>query len=256
VFVKTTLRILNVEDDAMDADLNLNMLRARWPEAKLSRVDTLNGFVNEVKRGGYDLILSDYTMPDFDGRKALEIAREFCPDVPFLFVSGTIGEDWAIEALKSGATDYVLKHRLMRLIPAVDRALREVSERAERERVEQAMWESERKYRELFECLGQAAFLVDEATGKILDSNRSAGEMLGRSRSQIVGHNLSEFFTKPLTRLESGNQPRPSQAVEVGEIDKANGERTRVQVHTSRLTLYGRPLLIRLCHEFMVDNPV
>src|SRR5262245_50794595 len=110
--MKTTLRILNAEDNAADAELNHAMISARWPEAELVRVDTFDTFVTELKRGGFDLILSDYTMPSFDGRQALDCARKMRPETPFLFVSGTIGEDWAIEALKNGATDYVLKHRL------------------------------------------------------------------------------------------------------------------------------------------------
>ena len=129
--MKPNLRILNLEDDLQDAELNQAMLSARWPDCQLIRVVSRSEFVEALDAGGFDLILSDYTIPGFDGRQALELARVKRPEVPFLFVSGTIGEDTAIEALKNGATDYVLKHRPIRLIPAVDRALREVRERAE-----------------------------------------------------------------------------------------------------------------------------
>ena len=128
--MKASLRILNLEDDANDAELNEAMISARWPGCEFKRVGRRKDYIAALERADFDLILSDYTMPDFDGRQALALAREKCPDIPFLFVSGTIGEDAAIEALKNGATDYVLKHRLMRLIPAVDRALREAEERA------------------------------------------------------------------------------------------------------------------------------
>lgn len=249
--MRSNLRILNVEDDIADAELNQAMISARWPETDLVRVDTLDSFVEELKRGGFDLILSDYTMPAFDGRQALEFARKLRPDVPFLFVSGTIGEDWAIEALKNGATDYVLKHRLVRLIPAVDRALRDVAERAERVRAEEAMRESEQKYRALFESLGDAAFLVDEATGKILDTNRSASIMLGCERGQILGRRESQFFTPSCAEAESGaaSDRKEAQTVQVCELQRADGKRIPVRMRTSRLALYDRPMMIRLCHE-------
>src|SRR6266496_4343099 len=122
--MKDVLRILSLEDDQDDAELNQKRLSSRWPQC-------------ELEQGNIDVILSDYTMPGFDGGTALELAREKRPEVPFLFVSGTIGEDSAIEALKNGATDYVLKHRLIRLVPTVDRTLREAEKRAERERAEE-----------------------------------------------------------------------------------------------------------------------
>src|ERR1022692_4143554 len=176
--MKKSLRILNLEDNASDAELNGEMLSARWPECQLVRVETRDDFIAALGEGDFDLILSDYTMPGFNGREALALAREKRPELPFLFVSGTIGEDAAIESLKSGATDYVLKHRLMRLIPATDRALQEMQERAEREHAEYTMRESEHKYRQVFECLGDAVFLTDEFSGKIIDTNRRAETLL------------------------------------------------------------------------------
>src|SRR5436309_7782472 len=170
------------------------MLSARWPHCQVMRVDTRETFAAALEREDIDVILSDYSMPGFDGRQALTLAREKRPEVPFLFVSGTIGEDAAIEALKNGATDYVLKHRLMRLIPAVDRALREAEERDERERAEEAMRQSEYKYRELFECLSDAAFLTDEQTGKIIDTNRRAEVFLGCTRADILGRKQTQFL--------------------------------------------------------------
>ena len=145
--MKTSIRILNLEDCAADAELNEAMISARWPNCEYVRVDNQADFTAALEKKNFDVILSDYTMPGFDGRSALALAHEKCPETPFLFVSGTIGEDVAIEALKSGATDYVLKHRLMRLIPALDRALREAAEHAERERAETGhVRESEHKY--------------------------------------------------------------------------------------------------------------
>src|SRR5258708_34722518 len=141
--MKDSLRILNVEDNADDAEFNQAMISGRWPDCELGRVDREPDFIAALEQGGFDVILSDYSMPGFSGRRALELARAKRPEVPFLFVSGTIGEDAAIEALKNGATDYVLKHRLGRLIPALERALRGAEERAERAPAEERMLQSQ-----------------------------------------------------------------------------------------------------------------
>jgi PAS domain S-box-containing protein len=253
--MKATLRILNLEDNARDAELTEAMISARWPQCRFIRVETRPDFLSALEED-LDLILSDYTMPGFSGRDALLLAREKCPDIPFLFVSGTIGEDAAVEALKNGATDYVLKHRLMRLIPAVDRALREVEEHAERERAEEAMRQSEHKYRELFESLSDAAFLVDEQSGKIIDTNRRAETLLGRSRAEIIGHNQSEFLSSgQLGTSQAGATPAKEKVrpLEREFIRTQKGD-LRVDAHATRLTLYGRPLILWLCHEIRDDQ--
>jgi len=239
--MRTTLRILNLEDNEADAELNRAMLSARWPDCELVRVDNRDEFVAALERGGFDLILSDYTMPGFDGRQALALAHEKRPETPFLFVSGTIGEDTAIEALKNGATDYVLKHRPIRLIPAVDRALREADERAECARAEQAMRESEHKYRELFECLGDAAFLVDEQSEKIIDVNRCAERLLGCNRGEILGRKHPQFLALNVV-------PPPGAAFK-SKLIRVSGATVPVEVRVTRLNLYGRALALRLCHE-------
>src|SRR5204863_7806054 len=106
-------------------------------------------FISELEQRPPALILSDYSLPSFDGHDALDIARQKCPETPFIFVTGTMGEEVAIETLKSGATDYVLKTRLSRLIPAVNRALREAQERAQHRRAEEQLRESHERLRAL-----------------------------------------------------------------------------------------------------------
>lgn len=243
--VKPTLRILNLEDNANDAELNEAMLAARWSHCELVRVDRREDFIAALEQEDIDIILSDYTMPNFDGLEALSLARERRPEVPFLFVSGTIGEDAAIEALKNGATDYVLKHRLMRLIPAVDRALREVKGRLEREQAEEFMRESEHKYRTLFECLGDAAFLTDDETGRVVDANQRAETSLGRSRWEILGRNQNQFLT---FTAEGAQSAKPVKC----EMIRADGSRVPVEIHNTWLTLHGRTLILRLCHQLQI----
>jgi PAS domain S-box-containing protein len=241
--MKATLTILNLEDNKADAELNAAMISARWPHCEFERVDTRANFIAALERKNFDLILSDYSIPGFNGREALSLVRKKCPATPFLFVSGTIGEDTAIEALKNGATDYVLKHRLMRLIPVVDRALREVADRAERERAELAMREFEHKYRELFESLGEAAFLADEKTGRVIDTNRCAEKMLGCGRGEILGRKQSRF----LAVLDQSAED-DSLSFE-GTMIRTNGSRLPVHVHVTKLTIHEHPLILWLCHE-------
>src|SRR5208337_1885356 len=133
------LRVLHLEDDVRDTELVHASLEAEGISIELTRVETEPDFVAALNRGSCDLILADYTLPSFDGLSALRIAQRQLPDVPFIFVSGTLGEDVAVEALKTGATDCVLKTRLSRLAPAVTRALREARERTERKRAEDAL---------------------------------------------------------------------------------------------------------------------
>src|SRR6266702_2331490 len=128
------LCILYLENDTVDAELVRDTLESERIPCELTRVESEADFIAALEKGGFDLILADYTLPSFDGLSALRIASERTPDLPFIFVPGTLGEEVAIEALKIGATDYVLKTRLKRLVPSVHRALREAEERAERKR--------------------------------------------------------------------------------------------------------------------------
>jgi PAS domain S-box-containing protein len=140
----------------------------------------------------------------------------------------------------------------MRLIPAVDRALREAEERAECQRAEESMRESEHKYRELFECLNDAAFLADAKTGKIIDSNRAAENLLSRNRAEILGHNQSEFLALDKT-LQQSEETFPAGAQKNSsskcKLIRADNTRIPVNVRATRFTLYGQPLFLWLCYE-------
>src|SRR5216684_5411368 len=141
--MRRPLRILSIEDDPKDTRLIQDLLETEGLVCEVRRVDTQAAVLASVEQGGIDLILADYTLPSFDGISALKFAMKACPEVPFIFVTGTLGEEVAIEALKIGATDYVLKTRLSRLVPSVQRALREATQRAERKRAEESLRQSE-----------------------------------------------------------------------------------------------------------------
>jgi signal transduction histidine kinase len=147
--VKKDLHILMLEDDAADAELTRFTLAKGGVHFSLVRVDSESEFLRELEQRPPALILSDYSLPGFDGHTALSLAQKRCPETPFIFVTGTMGEEVAIETLKSGATDYVLKTRLSRLVPAVHRALREAGERAHRRQAEEQLRQSHEQLRAL-----------------------------------------------------------------------------------------------------------
>jgi two-component system, cell cycle sensor histidine kinase and response regulator CckA len=133
--MKSPLYILHLEDNPIDAALVQSTLKAGGIACETTRVQTHDDFVAALELG-FDLILSDFSLPEFDGLSALKIAHTEYPDLPVIFVSGTLGEERAVEALKCGATDYVLKEGVERLIPAVRRAMHELEARVERRRLE------------------------------------------------------------------------------------------------------------------------
>jgi len=149
VSVKAKIDILLLEDSPMDAELVEHALRRGGAGFRVEHVDTKRAYIHSIERHVPDVILSDFSLPTIDGYTALSIAQKKCPDVPFLFVSGTLGEETAIETLKKGATDYVLKHRLARLVPSVLRALRESKERTGRRQAQEQLRRSNRQLRML-----------------------------------------------------------------------------------------------------------
>ena len=135
--MEQVLRILHLEDDPLDTELVAGLFRKEGLAVEIDRVDTREGVQRALTCGGYTLILSDYAMPQLDPMEALRLARHWRPDLPFVFLSGTMGEEQAVDTLKRGATDYVLKQRIERLVPVVRRALREAEEFRLRKRAEE-----------------------------------------------------------------------------------------------------------------------
>lgn len=155
----TPLRLLQLEDNPVDAELILSIINEGGISCEASRVDRRDTFITALKEGLFDLILADYSLPGFDGITALSLARQLRPELPFIFVSGTLGEELAIDAMHRGATDYILKQRLGRLVPSLQRAIRELQERQERARVEEALHHSEKQLQQAqkMEAVGRLA---------------------------------------------------------------------------------------------------
>ena len=212
------LRILHVEDDPLDAELLVAALKEAGIKCDAVRVDTGPDFTARLERTEFDLIISDLSLPRFDGRIALELARSLRPDTPFIFVSGTIGEDAAIESLLGGATDYVLKHRLSRLIPAVQRAMREAEERKARRETEEALRASEERYRQLFEGNPHPMWVYDVDTLSFLAVNDAAVDGYGYRREEFLKMTIADIQTsaEPLRHKKKSG--------EVIEVDVASHE--------------------------------
>jgi PAS domain S-box-containing protein len=184
--MKSQLRILYLEDDPRDAELVEATLESESITSEITRVETQPDFIASLEQGGFDLILADYTLPSFDGLSALKIARQGWPRVPFIFVSGTLGEEIAIEALKIGAMDYVFKTRLSRIVPAVQRALRETHERIELQRAEEALRRSEAYSAEAQRLSRTGSFGWDLSSGELYWS---------RETFRIFGYELAPKVT-------------------------------------------------------------
>jgi signal transduction histidine kinase len=142
--MKQTLNILHIEDSKEDSELIEQLLVSNGFQCEVTRIETRRQVFDALEKNTYDLILADCRLPDFSGLRALEIAHALKPEIPFIFVSGTIGEETAIESLRNGATDYVLKDRLARLVPAVRRALAEAEERTMCRQLQQRLREAGR----------------------------------------------------------------------------------------------------------------
>jgi PAS domain S-box-containing protein len=182
------LRILILEDDPADAELEEHELRKAGIAFISKRVETKETFLREIKDFDPDIILSDYNLLSFDGLTALTIAKEKCPYVPFVLVTGVMGEEFAIEILKKGATDYVLKSNLQRIVPVVNRALQEAEEKAERRLAEEMLREREAFIRTVLDNLpvGIAVNSVDPAV-KFDYMNDNFPKFYRTSRKALAG---------------------------------------------------------------------
>lgn len=174
------LQFLLLEDSSLDAELIQATLTNGDIECELVRVQTRSTFIETLNSMTFDLILSDYSLPSFDGIAALDLARDICPNVPFILVSGTLGEELAIDTLKRGATDYVLKQRLERLVPAVNRALREAQERRDYQHAIAALHLSERRFRTLADAVPNFVW-INNADGEADYLNSRWQEYTGTS---------------------------------------------------------------------------
>jgi diguanylate cyclase (GGDEF)-like protein/PAS domain S-box-containing protein len=221
------LKILLVEDTPTDAELALRELKRSGIRHHGLRVVTERELREELQRFEPDIVLSDFSMPHFDGLSALKVVREVRPDVPFIFVSGRIGEELAIESLKMGANDYVIKTNLSRLPSAVMSAMERVEQRDARRRVEAELQSSNRMFRTFMDNLSGLAFIKD-VEGRFIFANHAMDKILNVERGAAIGKLDTELVPEQTARalreldksvLSAGN---PVQRVET--IPTPNGD--------------------------------
>jgi PAS domain S-box-containing protein len=238
------LQILQLEDDPLDAQLTLRLLTEAGLEVEVERVHTFVEFQSSLQRKAPSVILADYTVPGVDVLRALQWARQTQPDVPFIFLSGTLGEDVAIETLKMGATDYVLKQRIVRLVPAVRRALQEARVQSQRKRAEQDLRESEGRYRALLEQAPDAVVVFQN--WRLVYVNVAALRLCGATAlDQMWGKDVFGFFPpedqeairESTQRLLNGSS-LPLRETRVRRLD---GREVPVEVTSSRVDWLGQP---------------
>ncbi|MBA4416905.1 MAG: hypothetical protein C0392_03185 [Syntrophus sp. (in: bacteria)] len=187
------LRVLMVEDSEDDATLSLLTLRRGGYEVVYAAVDTPAAMRDALEHQDWDVITSDHAIPHFSAPAALALAKELCPDVPFIIVSGQIDLNLAVSLIKEGAQDYIQKRELPRLVPTIERELREAKMRREHQQAKDALEISEARYRRLFETARDGILILDADSGQILDVNPFLIEMLGYSKEDLLGKKLWEI---------------------------------------------------------------
>jgi len=221
------IRLLMVEDVTTDAELEVRELKRAGLRVEHRVVSTEPAFREAITGFAPQVIISDFSMPNFDGMAAAALARDLAPDVPFIFVSGTIGEEYAIRALKSGATDYVLKNNLIRLPAAVERALQEAAERAARRR-------AEGMFRDVFENAPYPMVMVEGGARIVLASARVA---------DAFGYRPEELVGRPLGTLLPAGLPAGSSDAD-GEALHRDGRRVPVAIGVAAVRADGEPCAV------------
>ena len=270
------VNILLVEDSKLDAELALAQLTAAGINHKVDVVEDREAFAYAIESGPPDLILADYSLPSFTGMEALELAKQICPDVPFLFVSGVMGEEIAIESLKRGATDYVLKRRLERLGPAVKRALDEAHQRLQNRKAQEELNRRVRELTVLNADLEQFAYAASHDLQEPLRTISLYSKMLAKGYRgtldkeadqyldfiETAAHHMSRLLEDLLIYAKLPLQLRDVEAVDLNELleetlflCQATVEESKAMVtHDDLPVVRGKAMHLSLVMQNLLSN--
>jgi PAS domain S-box-containing protein len=227
------IRILIVEDVPADAELAQREINRDCRACTYRVVDTREGFLDALETFSPDLIVSDYSLPTFDGMTALTLTLERTPSTPLIIVTGSQNEDIAVGCIKAGAADYVLKDSIKRLGPAVIGALELKRARQEKERAEGAIRESERRYRELVENIADIVYVTDQQ-GRFTFLNGAAEQAIGYPRETILGRDFTDFLTPESleTAARVFRRQRAGEDVGIFEVDAIDSSGVKKTIET------------------------
>ena len=205
--MKTALRALIVEDSEFDAQVMISILRKGGYDVAFERVETAEAMLLALAEKTWDIILADYNLPEFNAPAALKLLQISTLDLPFIIVSGGIGEDIAVAAMKAGAHDYLMKGNLNRLAPAVERELREAANRAGQRAAERALLESENRYRLLWQTSPDAVILMD-VRSRIHFANPAVQDIFGYAPEEVIGQSLTLLQPERLRAMHEAGVAR------------------------------------------------
>jgi PAS domain S-box-containing protein len=202
--MSSLLRLLIVEDSEDDALLAVRELRRAGYDVKFERVETATAMAVALEQQTWDLVIADYSLPQFTGAAALELLQSTGLDVPFIIISGSIGEDLAVAVMKSGAHDYMMKGTIKRLVPSVERELRDAEVRRQRRQAEEALHDSEARKAAIFDSALDSIITIDH-TGNIIEFNPQAERTFRYNRVEVVGMSMADLIL-PRSIRERHNQ--------------------------------------------------
>jgi sigma-B regulation protein RsbU (phosphoserine phosphatase) len=253
---KTPIRVLVVEDSEFDARILINTLRQSGYDPMFKRVDTAKSMSEALASGAWDIVLADYNMPEFSAPAALKLLQDSGLDLPFIIISGGIGEDIAVAAMKAGAHDYLMKGNLARLAPAVERELREAGIRAAQRKAEEALRESEQRYRLLWENSTDAVVLINADDG-VEFANPAVEEIFGYKAEEIVSQQFSVLLAEQV-RAEyrawsepylRGQQTKAKHQPTETLGRRKDGKEVIVEIGFSPMELQGRQFLVAFIRD-------
>jgi PAS domain S-box-containing protein len=240
-----SLRVLFIEDSEDDTALMVRELRRSGYEPIYERVENAEAMQTALARQTWDIVISDYSMPHFDALAALALLQASGLDLPFIIISGTIGEERAVAIMKAGAHDYLMKDRLARLTPVIVRELREVEVRRERRQAEEALWQSEERFATVFRASPVALSITRLADGRFIDVNESFLDLFGYSRAELIGRRSTDLnmFSNPDEWADLEKRLREQETVRNYEITALakSGEAHSVLLSTEAIELDGGP---------------